>query len=83
MTSATPALAALSRSTRSFFVRITIADSLDLESPAITDLQQEELMSIQMLAASPLDQGRKIGGRLTPVSAAQQPLPGTACSGAH
>ena len=41
-----------------------IADSLDLESPAITDLQQEELMSIQMLAASPLDQGRKIGGRL-------------------
>jgi uncharacterized membrane protein YgaE (UPF0421/DUF939 family) len=41
-----------------------IADSLDLESPAITDLQQEEVMSLQMLAVSPLEHGRKIGGRL-------------------
>ncbi len=41
-----------------------IADSLDLESPAITDLQQEEVMSLQMLAAAPLEQGRKIGEKL-------------------
>jgi uncharacterized membrane protein YgaE (UPF0421/DUF939 family) len=41
-----------------------VADSLDLESPAITDLQQEDVMSIQMLAASPLEQGRKIGEKI-------------------
>jgi uncharacterized membrane protein YgaE (UPF0421/DUF939 family) len=44
-----------------------IADSLDLESPAITDLLQEEVMSIQMLAASPLEHGRKIGEKLLPL----------------
>jgi uncharacterized membrane protein YgaE (UPF0421/DUF939 family) len=41
-----------------------IADSLDLDSPAITNLQQEELMSIQMLTSAPIEQGRIIGGRL-------------------
>ena len=41
-----------------------IADSIDLESPAIMDLQPEEVLGIQMLAASPLEHGRKIGERL-------------------
>jgi uncharacterized membrane protein YgaE (UPF0421/DUF939 family) len=44
-----------------------IADSIDLESPAITDLQQEEVMSIQMLAAAPLEHGKRIGGKLLPL----------------
>ena len=40
-----------------------IANSLDLDSPAITELQPEEVMGLQMLAASPLEHGRKIGGK--------------------
>ncbi|MBI3428780.1 MAG: FUSC family protein [Actinobacteria bacterium] len=42
-----------------------IADSLDLDSPAITDVQSpEEAAEMQILALSPLEQGRKIRKRI-------------------
>ena len=37
-----------------------IANSIDLDTPAITEIQPEENLSIQFLAASPLEHGRKI-----------------------
>ena len=40
-----------------------IANSLDLDSPAITEVQSEELMGLAMLTASPLVHGKKIGGK--------------------
>lgn len=40
-----------------------IANSLDLDSPAITEVQSEELAGIAMLAVSPLVHGKKIGGK--------------------
>jgi uncharacterized membrane protein YgaE (UPF0421/DUF939 family) len=40
-----------------------IANSLDLDSPAITDIQPEELMGLAMLTVSPLAQGKKIGSK--------------------
>ena len=39
-----------------------IANSLDLDSPAITEVQSEELMGLAMLTVSPLVHGKKIGG---------------------
>lgn len=42
-----------------------IADSLDLDSPAITDvLSPEEAAEMQILALSPIEQGRKIRKRI-------------------
>jgi len=40
-----------------------IANSLDLDSPAITEIQPEELMGLAMLTVSPLIQGKKIGSK--------------------
>ncbi len=40
-----------------------IANSLDLDSPAITEVQPEELMGLAMLTVSPLVHGKKIGGK--------------------
>lgn len=40
-----------------------IANSLDLDSPAITEMQPEELMGLAMLTVSPLVHGKKIGGK--------------------
>jgi uncharacterized membrane protein YgaE (UPF0421/DUF939 family) len=40
-----------------------IANSLDLDSPAITQIQPEELMGLAMLTVSPLVHGKKIGGK--------------------
>lgn len=40
-----------------------IANSLDLDSPAITEVQSEELMGLAMLTVSPLVHGKKIGGK--------------------
>lgn len=38
-----------------------IADSIDLDTPAITEIQSEEALGIQLLAVSPLEQGRRLG----------------------
>lgn len=38
-----------------------IANSIDLDTPAITEIQPEEALGIQILAVSPLEHGRKLG----------------------
>ena len=40
-----------------------IANSIDLDSPAITEILPEEVLGIQFLAVSPLEHGRKLGER--------------------
>lgn len=37
-----------------------IANSIDLDTPAITEIQPEEALGIQLLAVSPLEQGRRL-----------------------
>lgn len=40
-----------------------IANSIDLDTPAITEVQPEEDLGIQLLEVSPLEQGRRLGGK--------------------
>jgi hypothetical protein len=38
-----------------------IANSIDLDTPAITEIVPEDDLALQILAVSPLEHGRKIG----------------------
>ena len=38
-----------------------IANSIDLDTPAITEIQPEEVLGMQLLEVSPLEQGRRLG----------------------
>lgn len=38
-----------------------IANSIDLDTPAITEIQPEEALGMQLLEVSPLEQGRRLG----------------------
>lgn len=40
-----------------------IANSIDLDTPAITEIQPEEDLGIQLLELSPIEQGKKLGGK--------------------
>ena len=40
-----------------------IANSIDLDTPAITEIQTEEALALQILTVSPLEHGRNIGGK--------------------
>lgn len=41
-----------------------IANSIDLDTPAITEIQPEEVLGIQLLEVSPLEQGRRLGEKI-------------------
>ncbi len=40
-----------------------IANSIDLDTPAITEIQPEEDLGIQLLELSPIEQGKRLGGK--------------------
>lgn len=40
-----------------------ISNSIDLDTPAITEVRPEEDLGIQLLDVSPIEQGKKLGGR--------------------
>lgn len=40
-----------------------IANSIDLDTPAITEIRPEEDLGIQLLEVSPIEQGRRLGGK--------------------
>ena len=44
-----------------------IADSIDLDSPAITEILPEEALGIQLLEVSPLEQGRRLGNKFVAI----------------
>ena len=44
-----------------------IADSIDLDSPAITEIMPEEALGIQFLEVSPLEQGRRLRNRFVAI----------------